>query len=472
MKKICCLFGMLLLLVFITDFAGAQGLFTPSLPSGLKVYPPDRYFQVIPRIVPADKESTIKIISRFEHFPKPFHSYKVTYTPVGKYVEKSGWVKPVAEDIIPENNTFVFTKFFEYEQEHTIKLEEITPDNKVKEIGVFHIYSLKPDLFSLRPYKGDFHMHSFRSDGRESPGYVAGACRRAGLDFMGLSDHRNYSASLEAIKLFEGLPIDLKIYPSEEVHPPDNPVHFISFGAREGITELYKDDETKYREEVKAIMESVGELPYGVDRFHYASCIWTFEKIRERGGLGVFAHPYWRPSNTNYIPYALVDYLFETKIFDAVELISGFGWDELQQVDVNNLQLSKYIEMKAKGYKVPVVGISDSHGCEIHDMFGRYYTICFSKSLELNELINAIKEEMSVAVETPAGQLPRAFGVHRLVMYSHFLLRYVFPIHDEMCFEEGRLMIEYAGGNKDVVKQLGLLKGQVERFYSQVWAKE
>ncbi len=473
MKKFFCLFWFVLVVILISNVSGAQNrLFTPALPSGLKAYPPDRYFNVIPRIVPADKEATVKIVSRYDTFPKPLHTYKMTYTPVGRYAEKTNWVKPVAEDIVPENNTFTITKFFEYEQEHTIKLEEITPDNKIREIGVFHIYSLKPDLFELRPYKGDIHMHSFRSDGRESPGYVAGACRRVGLDFMGLSDHRNYAGSLEAIKTFEGVPIDLKLYPSEEIHPPDNPVHFISFGAQEGITELYRNDDTKYREEVKAIMDNLGELPYGVDKFQYASCLWAFEKIRERGGLGVFAHPYWRPGNTNYISYALVDYLFETRVFDAVELISGFSWDELQEVDVNNLQLNKYIEAKSKGYKVPIVGISDSHGCEYHDMFGRYYTICFSKSLELADLINAIKNEMAVAVETPGGQLPRVFGPHRLVMYTHFLLRYVLPLHDEMCFEEGRLMIEYAGGNKDVIEQLKILKGQVERYYSMVWAKE
>ncbi len=41
-----------------------------------------------------------------------------------------------------------------------------------------------------------------------------------------------------------------------------------------------------------------------------------------------------------------------------------------------------------------------------------------------------------------------------------------------MCFEEGRLMIEYAGGNKEVVENLKLLKGQVQKYYSMIWAKE
>jgi len=103
-------------------------------------------------------------------------------------------------------------------------------------------------------------------------------------------------------------------------------------------------------------------------------------------------------------------------------------------------------------------------------MFGRYYTICFAPSAELPELIKAIKDERSVAVETVAGHLPRPFGPFRLVAFTHFLLRYVLPLHDEMCFEEGRLMVDYAGGNKGVVEELKLLQGQVKKYYDRIWA--
>jgi len=102
-------------------------------------------------------------------------------------------------------------------------------------------------------------------------------------------------------------------------------------------------------------------------------------------------------------------------------------------------------------------------------MFGRYYTICFAPSVELPDLIKAIKEERSVAIETPAGRLPRAFGPYRLVAYTHFLLRYVLPVHDELCYEEGRLMIEYAGGKKEVIEELKLLQGQVKKYYERLW---
>ncbi|MBC7363073.1 MAG: hypothetical protein H5U07_00845, partial [Candidatus Aminicenantes bacterium] len=450
----------------------AQNLFTPTLPSGLKVNRNDRYFLVSPRIVPADREFTIRIVARYETFPKPGYTYRVVYTPVGRYALQTGWKKAAAEPIVPKDNVFEITRYFEAEQEHIFRLEEVSSEEKVREIGVFHVYSLKPDLFALRPYKGDFHLHSYRSDGQESPAYVAGACRRAGLDFIAITDHRWYGGSVEAKEFYKDLPVDLRIYPGEEVHPPDNPVHIVSFGARESITDLYGENDSSYRQEVQAIIARLGKIPDYVDRFQYASSVWAAQKIRERGGLGIFAHPYWRPGHANYISYALVDYLIENRVFDALELISGFGWPDLQGVDVNNLQLAKYMEAKSKGYRLPVVGISDSHSCENSDQFGRYYTIVFSPSLELQDLIKAIKDEASVAVETLAGQLPRVYGPFRLVNYAHFLLRHVLPLHDEMCFEEGRLMIEYAGGDQAVLERLRLLKGQVQKYYEMVWAEE
>jgi hypothetical protein len=144
---------------------------------------------------------------------------------VGRYARQTGWKKPAAEPVVPKGNVFEITRYFEAEQEHIFRLEEVSPEEKVREVGVFHVYSLKPDLFTLRPYKGDFHLHTYRSDGQESPAYVAGACRRAGLDFMAITDHRWYGGSVEAKEFYKDLPVDLRIYPGEEVHPPDNPVH-------------------------------------------------------------------------------------------------------------------------------------------------------------------------------------------------------------------------------------------------------
>ena len=96
------------------------------------------------------------------------------------------------------------SQYFEGEQEHVLFVEEIWGKNR-RSVGEFRLYSAQPDLFGRKPYKGDIHMHSHRSDGRESPGYVAGCCRRIGLDFMALTDHRKYKPSLEAQQAYAGI---------------------------------------------------------------------------------------------------------------------------------------------------------------------------------------------------------------------------------------------------------------------------
>ena len=62
----------------------------------------------------------------------------------------------------------------------------------------------------------------------------------------------------------------------------------------------------------------------------------------------------------------------------------------------------------------------------------------------------------------------------RLVRYATFLLQYFFPLHDELCFEEGRLMKQYATGTADERAEAlealahinGRMKKQREKYFA------
>jgi hypothetical protein len=56
------------------------------------------------------------------------------------------------------------------------------------------------------------------------------------------------------------------------------------------------------------------------------------------------------------------------------------------------------------------------------------------------------------------------------VRYTHFLLREVLPQHDELCFEEGRLMIQHAAGDASAAAKIALLQGQTAALYARCWA--
>jgi hypothetical protein len=308
-------------------------------------------------------------------------------------------------------------------------------------------------------------MHSNRSDGQELPAHVAAACRRIGLDLMALTDHRKYEPSLEAMRAFQSVDLDLCIYPGEEVHPPDNRVHIVNFGGSFSINELFTRKQA-YLDQVCAIEQRLTNLPAGALRYQYASCIWCYEKIREGGGIAIFCHPYWMEGARYNVPEALIARHLEDLPFDAFELIGGY---QLGEIESNVLQVARYQEERARGRQIPIVGSSDSHGCECGTLFGWYYSIVFAPSAELADIKNAIRSLRSVAIEALPGHPPRIHGPFRLVKYAHFLEREVLPLHDALCAKEGELMQAHFAGSPNAAAQLHALQGQTRRLYQKLW---
>jgi hypothetical protein len=463
------------------------------------------FYDVTPKVVPADRKTVVEIRPRYGHVRfDDSAEYSVRYVPTEEIALRSGWsAKDDRRAVKPEGGVLRIEQYFEGEQEHVLLLErrvvDRSPAGLLELLGKggdnrtavadFRVYSVAPDLFARRPFKGDLHMHSYHSDGKESPAYVAGACRRIGMDFMAVTDHRKYAPSLEAQKAYEGVELDLRIFPGEEVHPPEDPVHIINFGGRFSINELFADKDA-FRRTIDEAAARLPELPPGVDRYEYASTVWCFDKIREAGGLGIFCHPFWF-TESRYSPAgALTAHLFKTQPFDAYEVIGGYQDFEF---DSNTLQAAWYHDQRALGRHIPIVGVSDAHGCENRErgLFGWYYTIVFARSTDLADLVESIKDLWSVAIEAVPGDRPRPVGPMRLVKYALFLLREILPQHDELCVEEGRLMLAHAaqmgalapgaeGGACPVAQgaaaetaaamELRRLKGRTRRLMDRYWA--
>jgi len=426
--------------------------------------PESYYFDVTPRVVAADVATEITIVSKYhDDLLRDGQEYDIAYYPAEEIALKSGWQPHAMITATARNGELRFTHFFEGEQEHVLVLNQMSADRKRP--VEFRLYSVMPDLYALRPYKGDLHIHSRRSDGWEPPAYVAAAARRLGMDFMAVTDHLKYEPSLEAIAAFAELPIDLRIYPGEEIHPPDNPVHMINFGGRFSINELFEDE--SYLAGLDQTRQCLPPAPPGVNPNQYASCVWCFNKIREAGGLGIFCHPYWMTSYRYSPAGALTTHLFETQPFDAFELIGGFfPWE----AESNTLQVARYNEERAQGRKIPIVASSDTHGCERGELFGWFYTIAFARSPELPDLIDSVKNLRSVAVEAMAGEMTRPYGPFRMVKYALFLVREYFPEHDRICRWEGELMLEHLAGSRDARERLAAAQGGVAAHMRQFWA--
>lgn len=420
-------------------------------------HPNDKYFDVYPLVVKSGRKSTVTIRPLFDHVL--FEAIpEVTVLPAEGMLNETVKPKPKPTPSAFENGEVKFVYDFAQEQEYTVLVRAGEKQH------VFRIYAVDEDLFERKPYKGDIHIHTCRSDGKESPAYVAGAGRRIGYDFMAITDHHRYAPSLEAIKAYEGAPIDLRLYPGEEIHPPENPVHMVNFGGSFSVNDLFASAE--YQTQVQAIADGLDGMPEGVDRYAYASCVWCYERIREGGGLGLFCHPYWYAGYRYDVPEALTTLLLDRQPFDALELIGGY---HLYEVESNMLQVARYHDERAKGKKLPIVGVCDGHGCETGELFGWYYTVVFAPSLELDDLIRSIKNLYSVAIEALPQGPARAHGPFRLAKYAQFLLREVFPLHDALCQEEGRLMLAYAAGDPAACNLLKALQGRARRLYDHLW---
>ena len=62
------------------------------------------------------------------------------------------------------------------------------------------------------PYMGDLHVHSCRSDGREDPAIVAANYRKAGFDFMALTDHERWYPSDDMINAYKDVKLGIKLF--------------------------------------------------------------------------------------------------------------------------------------------------------------------------------------------------------------------------------------------------------------------
>ncbi|MCL2565920.1 MAG: hypothetical protein FWE24_08970 [Defluviitaleaceae bacterium] len=429
------------------------------------------YFDIYPKVVPAFKSSAIKIKCRENYFKPKDGPIKVRVIPMSEFIKVM--LNPSEAEAYSEDGIIHITYHFEKEQEYRLKVQ--IKENEWAELSV---YALEEDLYKLIPLKGETHAHTNISDGWESPEVVAAYYRKAGFDFMVISDHKKYQGGEIAREFYKGVNIDLEIISGEEIHAPLNPVHIVNFGGSFSISELIEKDQNSYSKAVQEIITSLDSSYDFVDdkeQYVYASCLWVYDKIKEAGGLSIFCHPHALVGGMEAynVQDTLITLQFKNKCFDALELVGGRSPAE------NNMQLAFYLSACKKGYgNFSIVGGSDSHGVLSEPFpnsslkengvyrpygFDEIHTIVFAKSNEKAEIISAIKNGYSVAIDKYKGETARVHGDYRLVSYGLFLLSEYFPLHHEICYEEGRLMLQMAYDDlKCAADELNAKAGQVE----------
>ena len=450
-------------------------------------------YDIFPKVFPAGKEVKITIKPLGEHAVLK-DSEKLTLFVLGL---EDGAIRDFPER--KNNNTAAFevaadgtitlNYVFPKEQQYFLRFVNSDTDKRVLQLSV---YALSEDLCGRYPFIGDLHMHTCYSDGNQAPDIVCANYRKTGYDFIVISDHGCYASSLKAISAYKDVPIELNIVQGEEVHMPKvegyiNDTHIVNFGGKYSVNALIDSSDQnrvlgdgrefrsfegfpcpdtitldEYHRQVTELAETLN-IPDGIEKFTYASCVWIFNHIRAAEGLGIFPHPYWI-SNVYQIPENLINYMLETQPFDAFEVLGGEVYYEH-----NGFQTQKYYDMRAKGYDFPIVGSTDSHSSVNNRGSHIASTMVFSPENTTEQLIASIKDKYSVAVDTISTEF-RLVGDLRLSKYACFLLNEFFPLHNDLCFEEGRAMKDYVCGVEGAKETLefigGRMKKQREKYFA------
>ncbi len=373
------------------------------------------------------------------------------------------------ETVAGENGTIRFTWTFLREQIYTLRLARIDDNGEIIRLNDFRVFCAADDLFHRTPMRGNTHCHVFTSvDGHEDPFLAAAMYRKAGFDFLAITDHHLIDGSLHAIRAAKDIPCDLTLFPGEEVHVPNAYIHAVNVGAvfpgGTGLDKWFHADEDRCRKEVAHIAsEYAGAVPDGVEPMDFAWRKWIADRIHEYGGVAILAHPFWEwdAHNTRDDVFR---YLSEKKIYDGAEILHG---QEPGCRDAN-MQTAFWNDMRADGIFISPLGADDAHRrnyrWDYESCFNQAYSVILSRSADLDGFSETLKNGYTAAVESYEGAPEHVVATYRIAKFVIFLLDQYFPKHDELCFEEGRLMREAYLGDEDAKSILHSFSGRVKFF--------
>jgi len=448
-------------------------------------------YEVYPKIIPVGTEAEISIrgivgqtflsASSDESVFKPHQTYSVH-----AFSKVNLWEETRLEVEADEDGFIRFCLPFQTQGEYLVNVYR-TPEDKLL---TAHLFAVPPDLARRKAYKGDMHIHTHYSDGKQSPIYMAVRAKELGLDFIAITDHDKYQPSLEAIEEAKKIGLNLLLLPGEEVSVREGCGHFVALCTSDWVAgqksnaEIYDKEyrhilENELKDKTVAefarIVAEFARIQEGLSKEKYAHAVWTVKKIHEFGGYAVLAHPYWVAGQKFHLNRPVYDQLLNDGLYDAVELLGDVAPED------NLLSIAKYFEEVAKGRKIPIISNSDTHRSHEHT-YGRYWTLVFAEKLEQEAIFDAIFDLKSVACELPpcippytggkrGGENLRIYGSFDLVEYAFFLHREFFPLHDKICAKEGELYMRSLNGEELYHRELERLKVELNKLYEKTWKK-
>lgn len=351
--------------------------------------------EIITRVFPADSKPEIRIRAISEKARKSLTNLKVDYIRDDGFFSDGTGPHPDREWQTLESHTegdeIIVNVPLNGEHEHTLYIHHTDKKNPKKTFGWKHqIYSLKPDLFVLRPFKGNVHQHSKESDGLQSVEEHLLHARRAGFDFVSLTDHHKYEPSKKLVKAEEWFRTGLAVYLGEEMHNSfSSPIlHSISLGA----TGQVGSNDPLYSKNAAALIPGYKKEFPEMNQLELQGCadaMVCYNKSRKLGGFIIYSHPYWKVRNRFHAPEKYNEFMLNHSHYDAVELFNSASMQP-------SLMISRWHEMALQGKNPPVVSVSDSHNVAGSD-YRENYTVIFSPDCTIDRFREAVLKRFCVA---------------------------------------------------------------------------
>ncbi len=380
-------------------------------------------------------------------------------------IDKMNYENALVDFEIEEDRLLIDVNFA---NEDLYVMELFKKDSMKKPIFKEHVFAVKEDLFDMRPFKGDMHMHSIFSDGKNTPEEMGHKCLQLGMDFQALSDHNKYEGSQHLMEAFKDLNTSLKILNAEEVHV--SAVHVHSIGSDRSITNWVNENKETFSKSVEKILSTLPKNLDSVDARDIAETEAAFDLIRSFGGIAQFNHPYWyRGDECMHVSKTVREEVFNRKNFDSIEVVNS-----LVNPSATDLILSHVMELLLKGADYSIISDSDAHSIT---QIGGAYTIVFAKSKDFKDLKASILDKKNVAVDNRPEHHPEIFGNRRYVFYADFLIKNYYPSLTKLKLDESEILAlmlpllkekdseKFTTLNKELAEKSDIVKKYSDSFF-------
>ncbi|KAK2852163.1 hypothetical protein FQN49_005310 [Arthroderma sp. PD_2] len=213
--------------------------------------------------------------------------------------------------------------------------------------------------YDLKWYRGDFHVHTIYSDGKQTPQKVVELAQEADLAFFFSTDHNTQSSDLiwGAVA-----PPSMLVGRGIEVTTRGGHWNALGLNWNEWVEFRYKADNTL------GIAQAVAH-------------------VQSQGGLAVINHPF------TYLDCLACDWSYDFDIMDGIEVWNG-DWDNTDRQAVD-----KWHNMLVQGVRKFAIGGSDYHNSP--SAVGTPTTVVRAESLSTAHIVEGLRHNRAYLVRDP-----------------------------------------------------------------------